>query len=174
MNPSSQPAAIGASCVRTEAIAEGKTRLADQWRERIAEQRRSGIRIKQFCRERGFYAWRKPRRNVPRASRFRRPPIALEIGDRRFGAASVNPFANARITVGKSSTLPSRRPSLGRRRRARTTEEAVAQNTLRAYPLRSEGRPWMPDTACSRKICSPSLERGICKCQRPMGRFVSD
>ena len=36
----------------------------DQWRERIAEQARSGVSIKQFCKERGvsawsFYAWRK-------------------------------------------------------------------------------------------------------------------
>ena len=37
---------------------------SDQWRERIAEQERSGISVKQFCKERGltecsFYAWRK-------------------------------------------------------------------------------------------------------------------
>src|SRR5580765_4182391 len=36
----------------------------DQWRERIAEQERSGLSVKQFCKERGltecsFYAWRK-------------------------------------------------------------------------------------------------------------------
>lgn len=36
----------------------------DQWRERIAEQSRSGLSIKQFCKDRGvaehcFYAWRK-------------------------------------------------------------------------------------------------------------------
>ena len=48
----------------TEAVAEGSTSAADQWRERIAEQQRSGTSIKQFCRERGlaqhsFYAWRK-------------------------------------------------------------------------------------------------------------------
>ena len=29
----------------------------DQWRERIAEQARSGVPIKQFCKERGFSAW---------------------------------------------------------------------------------------------------------------------
>jgi hypothetical protein len=29
----------------------------DQWRERIAEQARSGVSIKQFCKERGFSAW---------------------------------------------------------------------------------------------------------------------
>ena len=36
----------------------------DQWRERIAEQARSGLSIKRFCKDRGvaehgFYAWRK-------------------------------------------------------------------------------------------------------------------
>ena len=36
----------------------------DQWRERIAEQARSGLSIKQFCKDRGiaehaFYAWRR-------------------------------------------------------------------------------------------------------------------
>jgi hypothetical protein len=36
----------------------------DQWAERIAEQGRSGLSVKQFCKERGltegsFYAWRK-------------------------------------------------------------------------------------------------------------------
>ena len=37
---------------------------AEQWAERIAAQRRSGISVKQFCKEQGlteysFYAWRK-------------------------------------------------------------------------------------------------------------------
>src|SRR5687767_4682479 len=37
---------------------------ADEWAERIATQQRSGISVKQFCREQGlteysFYAWRK-------------------------------------------------------------------------------------------------------------------
>jgi hypothetical protein len=36
----------------------------EQWRERIAEQARSGLSIKQFCKDRGvaehcFYGWRK-------------------------------------------------------------------------------------------------------------------
>jgi hypothetical protein len=36
----------------------------DQWAERIAEQERSGLSVKQFCKERGvseysFYTWRK-------------------------------------------------------------------------------------------------------------------
>ncbi len=37
---------------------------ADEWAERIAAQRRSGMSVKQFCKEQGlteysFYAWRK-------------------------------------------------------------------------------------------------------------------
>ena len=37
---------------------------ADQWRERIAEQERSGMSVRRFCKERGlaehsFYVWRK-------------------------------------------------------------------------------------------------------------------
>jgi transposase len=37
---------------------------ADQWAERIAAQQRSGVSVKQFCKEEGlteysFYAWRK-------------------------------------------------------------------------------------------------------------------
>lgn len=58
----------------TEVTAEGKTSVADQWRERFAEQQRSGTSIKQFCKERGlaehsFYSWRK-RLRVPDAVRF--------------------------------------------------------------------------------------------------------
>lgn len=39
-------------------------RKADEWAERIAAQRRSGISVKRFCKEQGltegsFYAWRK-------------------------------------------------------------------------------------------------------------------
>jgi transposase len=39
-------------------------RKADQWAERIAAQRRSGMSVKRFCNEQGltegsFYAWRK-------------------------------------------------------------------------------------------------------------------
>ena len=48
-----------------DTIIEDKTcTKAEQWRERIAEQARSGLSVKQFCKERGltectFYAWRK-------------------------------------------------------------------------------------------------------------------
>ena len=44
---------------------------AEQWRGRIAEQQRSGLSIKQFCKERGltlwsFYDWRKRLREAGR------------------------------------------------------------------------------------------------------------
>lgn len=58
----------------TEAVTEGKANVADQWRERIAEQHRSGTSIKQFCKGRGlaehaFYSWRK-RLRPPESVRF--------------------------------------------------------------------------------------------------------
>jgi hypothetical protein len=52
----------------------------DQWRERIAEQARSGVSIKQFCTERGlslwrFYSWRKRLRETE--------PVRFALVDRR-------------------------------------------------------------------------------------------
>jgi hypothetical protein len=50
----------------TDAIIEERaaTPKADEWAERIAAQQRSGISVKQFCKQQGlteysFYAWRK-------------------------------------------------------------------------------------------------------------------
>jgi len=50
----------------TDTIIEERaaTPKADEWAERIAAQQRSGISVKQFCKEQGvtegsFYAWRK-------------------------------------------------------------------------------------------------------------------
>jgi transposase len=45
-------------------VEETAASKADQWRERIAEQQRSGLSIKQFCKQQGiaehrFYDWRK-------------------------------------------------------------------------------------------------------------------
>jgi hypothetical protein len=45
-------------------IEQNKTAKTDLWRERIADQQRSGLSVKQFCEQRGFtqysfYAWRK-------------------------------------------------------------------------------------------------------------------
>ncbi len=57
--------------------------LRDQWRERIAEQARSGLSIKQFCKDRGipehaFYGWRKRLREAG--------PVRFALVD-RMGAA---------------------------------------------------------------------------------------
>ena len=48
---------------------------SEEWRERIADQQRSGRSVKQFCTERGltecsFYAWRKRLRQQPEPVRF--------------------------------------------------------------------------------------------------------
>ena len=48
----------------TETISEEKASTkSEQWRERLTAQERSGLSVKQFCKERGlkdctFYAWR--------------------------------------------------------------------------------------------------------------------
>jgi hypothetical protein len=57
---------------------------AVQWRERIAEQERSGLSVKQFCQERGFsawsfYDWRKRLRESP-------APVRFPLVERRSGS----------------------------------------------------------------------------------------
>jgi Transposase len=47
----------------------------DQWRERVAGQERSGLSVKQYCKEHGltecsFYAWRKRLRKAEEPVRF--------------------------------------------------------------------------------------------------------
>jgi hypothetical protein len=67
----------------TETIGEAKAATkSDQWREWIAEQERSGISARQFCKERGlaeqsFYGWRKRLR--------RREPVRFALVDRGLG-----------------------------------------------------------------------------------------
>jgi Transposase len=61
-------------------IEEKAITKSDQWRERIAEQERSGLSVKQFCQERGvtqysFYAWRKRLRK-------KEPPVRFALVDR--------------------------------------------------------------------------------------------
>lgn len=48
----------------TDTSQERSSTKSDQWRERLAAQARSGVSVKQFCKEQGltdctFYAWRK-------------------------------------------------------------------------------------------------------------------
>jgi hypothetical protein len=67
----------------TDTVAEGKTSAADQWRERIAEQQRSGMSVKQFCKQGGFsqysfYAWRKRLR--------KQEPVRFALVDRGLAA----------------------------------------------------------------------------------------
>jgi hypothetical protein len=66
----------------------------EQWRERIAEQQRSGLSVKQFCKEQGlteysFYAWRK---------RLRGPgPVRFALVER--GSARQAPAGEAGLEV---------------------------------------------------------------------------
>jgi hypothetical protein len=75
----------------TETVVEARTvTKADQWREWIAEQERSGWSARRFCKERGlsegsFYAWRKRLRGQELPVRFalveggpQRPAPAVE------------------------------------------------------------------------------------------------
>jgi Transposase len=63
---------------------------SEEWRDRIAEQQRSGMSVKQFCKERGltecsFYAWRKRLRNGQEPVRF--ALVEREAGVRQQAAA---------------------------------------------------------------------------------------
>ena len=78
-----------------KAIIEGKRPTkADEWRERIAEQARSGLSIKQFCKERGvtpwsFYHWRK---------RLREPgPVRFALVER--GPSEREPATEAQLEL---------------------------------------------------------------------------
>lgn len=73
----------------TDTMTEGKMALpkAEEWAERIRAQQRSGISVKQFCKEQGlteysFYAWRK-RLQKQKPVRF-----ALDRGTARQGPAT--------------------------------------------------------------------------------------
>ena len=62
---------------------EAKVSKGDEWTERIDTQQRSGVSVKQFCKEQGltecsFYAWRKRLR--------KKEPVRFALVDR--GAAS--------------------------------------------------------------------------------------
>jgi len=79
-----------------EAIIEERatTSKDDQWRERIAEQGRSGLSVKQFCKERGlteysFYAWRKRLR--------KKAPVRFALVER--GAARQEPATEAGLEL---------------------------------------------------------------------------
>ena len=63
------------SCFMSDTIGEKAASKDDLWRERIAEQERSGISVKKFCSERRFaenqfYYWRKRLRSRQEPVRF--------------------------------------------------------------------------------------------------------
>ena len=67
---------------------------AEEWAERIAAQKRSGISVKQFCKEQGlteysFYAWRKRLQ--------KKEPIRFALVDR--GAARQEPATEAALEL---------------------------------------------------------------------------
>ena len=66
----------------------------DQWRERIAEQQRSGLSVRRFCKEQGlaehsFYAWRKRLRGEE--------PVRFALVDR--GPARPEPATEASLEL---------------------------------------------------------------------------
>jgi hypothetical protein len=67
---------------------------ADEWAKRIAAQQRSGISVKQFCKDQGltecsFYAWRKRLQ--------KKEPVRFALVDRR--AARQEPVADAALEL---------------------------------------------------------------------------
>ena len=67
---------------------------SDEWTERIAAQQRSGISVKQFCKEQGltegsFYAWRKRLQ--------KKEPVRFALVDRR--AARQEPATEAALEL---------------------------------------------------------------------------
>jgi hypothetical protein len=68
---------------------------ADEWRARIAEQKRSGLSVKQFCSERGltawsFYDWRKRLRESA-------APVRFALVER--GSGSQKPATSAEVEI---------------------------------------------------------------------------
>ena len=80
----------------TENITDARAAASkdDQWRERIAEQERSGLSVRQFCKEQGFseysfYAWRKRLR--------KKEPVHFALVDR--GAVRQETVAEASLEL---------------------------------------------------------------------------
>ena len=90
-----------------ETVIEKKPSRAktDQWAERIAEQERSGLSVKQFCKEQGFseyafYTWRKRLRNNNEPVRF---ALVERVAARREPAADLELelTTGERLRIGK-------------------------------------------------------------------------
>src|SRR3569833_54990 len=91
-------------------LEQGKALRNEHWRERIAQQERSGVSVQRFCKEQGltvqsFYVWRKRLRNqqsmrfalVETGSRHGRPDaetgleLVLATGERLRISTGVDP-----------------------------------------------------------------------------------
>jgi len=88
----------------TESIIEGKaaTFKADEWAERIAAQQRSGISVKQFCKDQGlteysFYAWRKRLQT--------KEPVRFALVDRRVAHREPSPEAALELVLASGERL---------------------------------------------------------------------
>src|SRR3981081_3546572 len=80
----------------TDAMSEERSAIpkTDEWAERISAQQRSGISVKQFCKEQGltegsFYAWRKRLQ--------KREPVRFDLVDR--GATRQEPATGAALEL---------------------------------------------------------------------------
>jgi transposase len=74
----------------------------NEWRERIAEQQRSGLSVKQFCRERGlslwsFYQWRKRLRETG--------PVRFALVERRSEAQHVSSDGDLEVVFATGERL---------------------------------------------------------------------
>jgi hypothetical protein len=74
----------------------------DQWRERIAEQERSGVSVRLFCRERGlteysFYAWRRRLRQ--------QDPVRFALVERGFARQESAIEANLELLLATGDRL---------------------------------------------------------------------
>jgi transposase-like protein len=88
----------------TETITEESgSNKNDQWRERIAEQERSGMSVKKFCKERSigehlFYYWRKRLRN-------RQKPMQFALVDREAARRAPASEANLELVLATGERL---------------------------------------------------------------------
>jgi hypothetical protein len=76
---------------------------ADEWAERIAAQQRSGISVKQFCKEQGlteycFYAWRKRLQK-------KEEPVRFALVDRRAARQQPAPDATLELVLATGERL---------------------------------------------------------------------
>jgi hypothetical protein len=81
----------------TETVSEERAATKnEQWRERIAEQKRSGLSVKEFCKEQGltecsFYAWRERLRGEG--------PVRFALVDRRAMRQEPAPEASLELVL---------------------------------------------------------------------------